>query len=236
MPVTIQQLHTSCYISQHALITKRSRNTMGDLLGLTMPKTALVTGFEPFAGASLNPSQLVVQQLAMMNFAHLNLVTAVLPVEYEQATVQLLDLINLHTPDVVISLGQAEGRDQISIERVAINLADAQIADNSGKALINAVISPSGDNAYFSSLDIPRLVSAVRNAGIQATQSLSAGSFVCNYIFYQMQKSLIDKSVSSGFIHLPLVPEQQTEFPGKPSMTLEDQVTAISIILNEIAK
>lgn len=201
-----------------------------------MPKTALVTGFEPFAGASLNPSQLVVQELATINFVGLNLITEILPVEYEAATAQLLDLIKIHNPMVVLALGQAEGRDTISIERVAINLADAQIADNGGKVLKDSIISTSGDAAYFSTLKVSNLVATVREAGIPASQSLSAGSFVCNYIFYQMQKALLNKSVASGFIHLPLVPEQQAEFPNKSTMTLKDQVKAISIILTEIAQ
>lgn len=196
----------------------------------------IITGFEPFSGASSNPSQLVINELKHSSFANVELITAVLPVEYELASEQLLKLISENNPEMVIALGQAEGRTEISIERIAINLADAKIADNGGDLKLNQEIYPNGAPGYFTTLPIIELIEKLRSSGFKASQSLSAGSFVCNYIFYQMQKTLSNTSVKSGFIHLPLVPEQQGEFPGKPTMELSEMVSAIKLIIEELAK
>ncbi|CAB4568339.1 MAG: pyroglutamyl-peptidase I [Actinobacteria bacterium] len=201
-----------------------------------MAKTVLVTGFEPFAGASLNPAELVVRELSQQEFTDLELVTAVLPVQFELATKQLLALIDSHNPDVVLSLGQAEGRSSISIERIAINLADARIADNGGNQLVNQEIQSGGQPGCFSTLPVIELVELLKDAGISVSQSLSAGSFVCNYIFYQMQSHLHNSKTQSGFIHLPLVPEQQEEFPNQPTMPLFEMVTGIKLIVEHLAK
>jgi len=199
-------------------------------------KKVLLTGFEPFAGASLNPSQLVVAELATKKYIDAELITAVLPVEYEAAGVKLLELIENHQPDLVLALGQAEGRTQISIEKVAINLASASLPDNGGTVLMDSIINESGQPGYFSSLPITNLVSVLNAANIKAGMSLSAGSFVCNYIFYRMQEKLANTAVLSGFIHLPLVPEQQAEFPDQPTMPLEQQVKAIETIITQLIK
>lgn len=201
-----------------------------------MPKTVLITGFEPFAGASLNPAELVIRELNQRNFTELELITAVLPVEFESATKQLLELIDSHKPDVVLSLGQAEGRSNISIERIAINLADARIADNGGNQLLNQEIQSGGQPGYFSTLPVIELVQLLKTNGISVSQSLSAGSFVCNYIFYQMQSHLNNSKTQSGFIHLPLVPEQQDEFPDQPTMPLAEMTTGIELIVKHLAK
>ena len=201
-----------------------------------MPKTVLVTGFEPFAGASLNPAELVIKELHERDLPGRELVTAVLPVQFELATKQLLALIDSHKPDVVLSLGQAEGRASISIERIAINLADARIADNGGTKFINQEIQSGGQAGYFSTLPVIELVELLKDAGISVSQSLSAGSFVCNYIFYQMQSHLHTSKTQSGFIHLPLVPEQQEEFPNQPTMPLSEMVTGIKLIVEHLAK
>lgn len=200
-----------------------------------MRNTVLITGFEPFAGASLNPSELLIHELNQLSFPNLDLVTAVLPVEYELATQQLLVLIDKHEPAVVISLGQAEGRASISIERIAINFADARIADNSGNQLINQEIRSGGQPGYFSTLPVAELVQLLEDAGISAKQSLSAGSFVCNYIFYQMQSHLNNSNTQSGFIHLPLVEEQQDQFPDQPTMPLTEMVKGIELIVKHLA-
>jgi len=200
-----------------------------------MRNTVLITGFEPFAGASLNPSELLIHELNQLSFPNLDLVTAVLPVEYELATQQLLVLIDKHEPAVVISLGQVEGRATISIERIAINFADARIADNSGNQLINQEIRSDGQPGYFSTLPVAELVQLLEDAGISAKQSLSAGSFVCNYIFYQMQSHLNNSNTQSGFIHLPLVEEQQDQFPDQPTMPLTEMVKGIELIVKHLA-
>lgn len=199
-------------------------------------RKVLVTGFEPFGGSVINPSQLVVIELTKDPLDNCDLITEVLPVEYGKASSKLLELIDIHKPEIVISLGQAEGRSEISIERIAINLADAKIADNGGNLLINQPIFSSGQPGYFSSLPVAQLVTELRSAKFKASQSLSAGSFVCNYIFYQMQAKLVGSGILSGFIHLPLVPEQQAEFPQQPTMPLNEMVQGIRLIINYLTE
>jgi pyroglutamyl-peptidase len=186
----------------------------------------LVTGFEPFAGATLNPSGEIVKRLEREG-----LVTAILPVEYDAATARVLELVEEHQPDAVICLGQAEGRSTISFERVAVNLDDAKLADNAGVTRIDTEINPNGAAAYFTTLPIREMADAVFEAGIPASLSLSAGTFVCNHIFYELQQALAATGIPSGFVHVPLMHEQATEFDGKPTMAIEDQVAALQVAL-----
>ena len=190
-------------------------------------KKVLLTGFEPFGGASFNPSGAVVQEIAAHGIDGIEIVTAILPVEYKRSAKILIDLIETHQPLIVISLGQAEGRDFIGPEQVAINLADARIADNAGISQENQPINEAAADAYFSTLPIRAIVAAISDLGISAKISLSAGAFICNEIFFTAQAFLQASTVISGFIHLPLAPNQAAEFPGLPTMPIADQVKAI---------
>jgi len=190
-------------------------------------KKVLLTGFEPFGGASFNPSGAVVQEIAEHGIDGIEIVTAILPVEFKRAPEKLIDLISTHKPSVVISLGQAEGRDFIGPEQVAINLADARIADNVGVKLENQRLNATAADAYFSTLPIRAIVNAISALGISAKVSYSAGAFICNEIFFTAQSFLQGSTVISGFIHLPLASNQASEFPGLPTMPIEDQVSAI---------
>jgi len=184
----------------------------------------LVTGFEPFGGASLNPSQLLVEELAKQKLPGVDLITAILPVEFDRAGEILLAKIQEFSPSVVITFGQADGRSSITPEKIAINLDDARIADNSGDARKQKEIVAGGADGYFSTLPVEKIVSALNEAGVPANLSLSAGSFVCNHIFYRMQHALLGQGIKSGFIHLPLVPEQSAEFPNQPTLSLEQML------------
>ena len=190
-------------------------------------KKVLLTGFEPFGGASFNPSGAVVQEIGRHGIDGVEIITAVLPVEFKRSAEILIDLIKTHQPSVVISLGQAEGRDFIGPEQVAINLADARIADNAGVKLENQKVDPNAADGYFSTLPIRAIVDAISTLGINAKVSYSAGAFICNEIFFSAQSFLQASTVISGFIHLPLAPNQSPEFPGLPTMPLENQVAAI---------
>jgi pyroglutamyl-peptidase len=190
-------------------------------------KKVLLTGFEPFGGASFNPSGAVVQAIAERGVDGIEIVTAILPVEFKRSAEMLVELISNHKPDVVISLGQAEGRDFIGPEQVAINLADGRIADNAGVKIVNQSINPSAADGYFSTLPIRAIVDAISSLGIAAKISYSAGTFICNEIFFATQSFLQESEVISGFIHLPLAPNQSAEFPGLPTMPIEVQVNAI---------
>ena len=186
----------------------------------------LLTGFEPFGTATSNPSAEIVKQISGDN-----IVTAILPVAYTQSAERLLSLIAQHNPDVVICLGQAEGRTSITPEKVAINLDDARLADNEGVLRNDVKILADGPDAYFSTLPLNTMVDAIKAQGIAAAVSLSAGAFLCNHVFYIAQNKFAGTKVRSGFVHVPLMDSQAPEFPGLPTMPLDQMVTAIRAIL-----
>ena len=186
----------------------------------------LLTGFEPFGKATLNPSGEIVKQISGDN-----IVTAILPVAYAQSAERLLALIAEHNPDVVICLGQAEGRTHISPARIAINLDDARLADNEGVIRNDVPIVVGGPVAYESTLPVKDIVQAINDAGIPAAVSLSAGAFLCNHVFYVAQDHFKDTKVRSGFVHVPLMDEQAGEFPGLPTMPLDQMVKAVRAML-----
>ena len=188
--------------------------------------TILLTGFEPFGTATSNPSGEIVKQISGEN-----IVTAILPVAYAQSAERLLSLIEQHNPDVVICLGQAEGRTQITPEKVAINLDDARLADNEGVLRNDVKIIEHGPDAYFSTLPVKDMVEAMKAQGIPAAVSLSAGAFLCNHVFYVAQNKFAGSNVRSGFVHVPLMDSQAPEFPGLPTMPLDQMVIAVRAML-----
>ncbi len=190
-----------------------------------MPTKVLISGFEPFGGSTVNPSQLLVEALAKEEFEGVQLDAIVLPVEFDRSAHLLLKRIAETNPDFVVAFGQAEGRKAITPEKIAINLDNARIPDNSEDQRQNQVIDPNGADGYFTTLPVSEIISAINGAGVPAELSLSAGAFVCNHLFYQLQKSLKDKSVKSGFVHIPLVTQQGREFPGQPTMALDELVS-----------
>lgn len=207
---------------------------MGLAYRAAMAGGILVTGFEPFGGASENPTAHIIERLADLA-EELRLVLAVLPVEYAGATERLNALIAEHAPAAVVCLGQAEGRAELSFERVAVNLSDAGLADNAGVRLTDQLIAPEGPAAHFTTLPVKAMVEAARAVGVPAGLSLSAGAFVCNHLFYQAQSALVGSGVRSGFVHVPLLPEQAAEFPGQPTLALEQQVRGLVAALRVLA-
>jgi pyroglutamyl-peptidase len=189
----------------------------------------LLTGFEPFGKATLNPSGEIVKQISGEN-----IVTAILPVAYAKSAERLMQLIAEHNPEVVICLGQAEGRTQITPERIAINLDDARLADNEGVMRNEMPILLDGPVAYESTLPIKEIVKAINDAGVAAAVSLSAGAFLCNHVFYVAQDHFKGTRVRSGFVHVPLMDQQAGEFPGLPTMPLEQMVTAVRVMLEAL--
>jgi pyroglutamyl-peptidase len=191
--------------------------------------TVLLTGFEPFGTATSNPSGEIVKQISGDN-----IITAILPVAYTQSADRLLALIAEHNPDVVICLGQAEGRTAITPEKVAINLDDARLADNEGVLRSDVKILDKGPDAYFSTLPVKEMVEAIKAQGIPASVSFSAGAFLCNHVFYVAQNKFAGTNVRSGFVHVPLMDSQAPEFPGLPTIPLDQMVTAVKAILNTV--
>jgi pyroglutamyl-peptidase len=192
----------------------------------------LLTGFEPFNGARLNPSEQLVTRMKSDSVPGAQIMTAVLPVVYGEAASHLLALVEEHNPDVVISFGQAEGRISITPERFAVNLNDASIADNKGHIRVDQLIHPNSPTAYESTLPVKELVAALKAEGIPAALSLTAGAFVCNHIFYELQNALKDKKIKSGFVHVPLMSEQQEDFPGLFTMDIETMVLAAKTMVS----
>jgi pyroglutamyl-peptidase len=191
--------------------------------------TVLLTGFEPFGTATSNPSGEIVKQISGDN-----IITAILPVAYTQSADRLLALIAEHNPDVVICLGQAEGRTAITPEKVAINLDDARLADNEGVLRSDVKILDKGPDAYFSTLPVKEMVEAIKAQGIPSSVSFSAGAFLCNHVFYVAQNKFAGTNVRSGFVHVPLMDSQAPEFPGLPTMPLVQMVIAVKAILNTV--
>lgn len=194
----------------------------------------LLTGFEPFGDIPLNPSQALVEALPNHLPDHVELTKAILPVDEQQAPKELLTLIHHHNPDAVLSFGLAAGRPKISLERVAINLMDFRIPDNVGTTKSNEPIIPGGPAAYFSTLPIQAMLSALMAEGIPAQQSLTAGAYLCNLVFYVMMHeiSLSNLPIRAGFIHLPALPEQAAlaDKP-MPSLNLDQAIRAAHILI-----
>lgn len=196
----------------------------------------LFTGFEPFGGEKINPSWKAVAMLPD-EIAGARIHKLCLPVEYQGAARMAQAEFARISPNVVVMVGQAGGRSGISIERVALNLDDATVADNAGVMLCDSPVRQGAPSAYFSTLPIKMLVKAVNNAGVNASISNSAGTYVCNHLMYSMLDHISVRmlDVRAGFVHVPFVPEQCVDKPGMPSMELNDIVTALRVIARNLA-
>ncbi|WP_426576461.1 pyroglutamyl-peptidase I [Xenorhabdus stockiae] len=192
-------------------------------------KTILVTAFEPFGGDATNPSWEAIKRLQGSRVADASIEVHQLPCIFDTSLAQLYTIIDNYQPELVISVGLAGGRPDITVERVAININDARIADNAGNQPIDTPIIVGGPAAYFSSLPIKAMVRALNMSGIPATVSQTAGTFVCNHVMYGLLHYLTQKypAARGGFIHVPYLPEQATEYTNMPSMSLEIITSAL---------
>lgn len=165
--------------------------------------TILVTGFEPFGGDSRNPSGEVAQALDGHLMLGRDVVGLTLPCVFGESVRLLRGQVRRHRPELVVALGLAGGRDCLSAERVAINLDDARIPDNVGSQPVDEAIVAKGPVAYWSRLPVKAIVQAWRQAGLPGEVSQSAGTYVCNHVFYCLMRMLARTPVRGGFIHLP---------------------------------
>jgi pyroglutamyl-peptidase len=191
--------------------------------------TVLLTGFDAFGGEAANASAQAVLALQGERIAGHAVAAAVLPTEFGRSLEALDELLAAHRPALVLACGQAGGRAALSLERVAINLADARIPDNAGRQPLDEPVQPGGPAAWFSTLPVKAMAQALRAAGLPAEVSHSAGTFVCNHLFYGLMHRLAQPAwagVRGGFMHLPWLPPQ-----GEPSLALADQVAGIRIAL-----
>lgn len=193
----------------------------------------LITGFEPFGGERLNPSWEVVKQLNDMELVGTRIVARQLPCVFGAALDALNAAIDEVQPVMVLAIGQAGGRTDITIERVAINVDDARIPDNQGQQPVDEPIVAGGPAAYFSTLPIKAMVSSMREAGIPAAVSQTAGTYVCNHVMYGLLHRLSGQhEVKGGFIHIPYLPEQAAAYPGAPSMAASTVLFALELAVS----
>lgn len=192
----------------------------------------LLTGFEPFDKEALNPSWEAVRALdgwrcegAAVHARRISCVFGAALAELDRAIDEL-------QPQLVLGIGQAGGRSEITPERIAINVDDGRICDNAGCQPIDVPVVAGAPAAYFSSLPIKAIVRDLRAAGIPGAVSNTAGTFVCNHLFFGLMHRIATRPVPGmrgGFIHIPYLPEQATRFPGLPSMALETVIAALRI-------
>lgn len=193
-------------------------------------KKVLLSGFDPFGEDDVNPSFEAVKRLNGRRTEDIEIVGIELPTVFQASTAALLAAVELYKPDVVIGVGLAGGRSQMTPERIAINIDDARIPDNRGNQPVDRPIAQDGPAAYWSTLPVKRIVRDMAAAGIPAAVSHSAGTFVCNHLFYGLMHYLHTQAphIRGGFIHIPYLPGQVTSRLA-PSMSLELMVKGLEI-------
>lgn len=184
-------------------------------------KTVLLTGFEPFNKEPVNPAWEAVRGLDGWGEDGFRVVARQLPCAFGAAIDTMRAAVDELKPALVIAVGQAGGRVDLSVERVAINVDDAPIEDNVQRQPVDQAIVAGGPAAYFSTLPIKAIVQALRAAGLPASVSQTAGTFVCNHLFYGLMHVQASRPwMRAGFIHIPYLPEQAARHPGTASMAL----------------
>jgi pyroglutamyl-peptidase len=202
------------------------------------PQPVLLTGFEPFGGSPINPSEQVIHALDGQLIGGMKIAGVVLPVDRQRAPLALRKALEDTHPAAVACLGEATRRPVISIERVAVNLLDFRIPDNTGTQPIDQPVEENAPAAYFSTLPVRVLLNTLHMAGVPAELSLTAGSYLCNQIFYTLMHILATRNtkIPGGFIHLPALPEQAAQMDTPcPSMSLETDLKAIRLVIETIA-
>lgn len=202
-------------------------------------KTVLLTGFEPFGGESINPSWQAVKQLHGQIIADHKVECVELPCEFGRSLEHLYQAIEKNQPSLVLCIGQAGGRSHISIERIAINIDDARIADNAGNQPIDTAIIADAPAAYFAKLPIKTMFKGLVEAGIPAEVSNTAGTYVCNHVMFGLLHYIArhfgenNESIRGGFIHIPFLPEQAAHHSGAPSMSQATVVAALKVLIEQ---
>lgn len=196
------------------------------------PPTCLLTGFEPFDGDGVNPSWQVAQALHGERLRGHRVQAVRLPCTFAGSLPALDAALRLHRPRLVLALGQA-GRSVISLERVAINVIDARIADNAGVQLVDEAVQAGGPAAHFTTLPIKAMNAALQQAGVAVEVSQTAGTFVCNQVFYGLMQRLRRRpGVRGGFVHVPLLPQQAEARGQAGGMPLAVMVQGIRLALD----
>lgn len=191
----------------------------------------LLGGFTPFDGQPMNASQRVVERLESIGIDGIDLITVILPVEGVVGPRRLLAAIRRHEPEVVLCLGQDGKATSLRIERVAINLRDYRVPDNAGTQVRNQPVVRGGPDALFATIPVPAIVESINAAGIPAVASLTAGSFLCNEVFYAALLALHGSATRCGFIHMPWAPEQALVDGTRSTMAIESSARGVAAAL-----
>ncbi|MEL4504899.1 pyroglutamyl-peptidase I [Luteococcus sp. H138] len=201
--------------------------------------TILVTAFEPFGGEVVNPALEAVRGLPS-TLAGARLVTVEVPTVFGRSLDVVREAIDRHWPDAVLCVGQAGGRASVTVERVAINVDDASIPDNAGAQPVDLPVVEGAPAAYLTTLPIKAMVHAIRDAGLPAAVSNTAGTFVCNHLMFGVLHHLATHGqragqARGGFIHVPYIPAQVMDRPELASMALDDTRRALEVAIEAIA-
>lgn len=197
----------------------------------------LVTGFDPFGGEKINPSIETVKRLPG-EIAGAKIIKLEIPTVCGKSVEVIEEAIIRYDPDVILSVGQAGGRADISVERIGINVDDFRIPDNEGNQRTDEPIDPQGPDAYFVKVPVKAMAERIRERNIPASVSNTAGTFVCNHVIYGVCR-LIDVKYPgkrSGFIHIPYLPRQVLDKRNTPSMSQELMVEAVTAAIEAIAE
>lgn len=195
-------------------------------------KHLIITGFDPFGGEQVNPSWEAVCRLPDTVNGY-RLTRLEIPTRFAAAAETVLAAAEADRPDVILCVGQAGGRSAITPERIAVNLADARIPDNDGFQPLEQPIDPEGPDGIFATVPVSAMVQTIRQAGIPAQVSLSAGTFVCNDTLYRLLRRFAGTDTRVGFLHVPFLPQQAKE--GIPSMELSQIVAGLIAAISALA-
>ena len=201
----------------------------------------LVTGFDPFGGEKINPALETIKRLPD-TILGAQIIKLEIPTVVGKSLAKIKEAVEKENPDVVLSIGQAGGRSEITVERVGINIDDCRIPDNEGNQPIDEPVIKGGPAAYFVTVPIKAIVENIKAHNIPASISNTAGTFICNHVCYGVahlaaQRTAAGKPMKSGFIHIPFLPEQVIGKPAlTPSMSLETIVSGITHALEAIVK
>lgn len=195
----------------------------------------LVTGFDPFGGEPMNPAIETVRRLPDM-IAGAEIIKLGIPTVCHKSLRVIDEAIAENDPDVVLSIGQAGGRPDITVERVGINVDDYRIPDNEGNQIVDEPICPDGPDAYFVTVPIKAMVRRIQDRNIPASVSNTAGTFVCNHVTYGVCHMIATKypGKRSGFIHIPYLPQQVIDKRNMPSMSQDMMVEAVTAAIEAI--
>ena len=195
----------------------------------------LVTGFDPFGGDTVNPALELIKKLPE-EIDGCEIITLEIPTVFHKSIQKIQQAIEMHKPDAVLSIGQAGGRVDLTVERVGINCDDARIPDNEGNSPVDAKIFEDGDDAYLLTLPIKAMVKEIQAAGVPASVSNTAGTFVCNHVAYgaaYLAKKYYPH-MKTGFMHIPYLPYQVADKGGMASMSLDTLLTGTVAALKAI--